>query len=141
MSNVYQMWQPPPRPGSLDVQPSGPNDGGVNERVAKLEATVETIRAEIRESSALIGAQIREALADQRVDVARLRADFAESKEGWTRWMIAILLSFALGFVGLWFRTKPDPQPPQAAPAPIIITIPGAQQQAPSTPVVPASQD
>jgi hypothetical protein len=130
---------------SLDSSGGGPNDGSVNERVARLEATVETIRAEIRESSMEIGAKVREALADQRVDVARLRADFAESKEGWTRWMIAILLSFVLGFAGLfaslWVRTQPNPQPPQASPAPIIITVPGAQQQPPPPAVAPQTQD
>lgn len=114
-----------PPSGPIETGGGPPNDGHMDERLAKLEGIIPNLAT--------------------KVDVEALRGDLHKMDASIVRWMIATILTLFLGFAGLFFTMQnsihagmaraAQPAAPVAAPAspPIIIQMPPQQIQAPAT--------
>lgn len=142
----------PPKPPPLDQPPPGGHDGGMEARVARLEAVLPTLAA--KSDVAELRADMRIGFADLRADThkgfADLRADMnkgltdlrADTHKGLTdlradthkgvietqRWMVATVLGMMIGFGGMFMGMtnnlkSPPPQQQQAQPSGTVVPI------------------
>ena len=96
-----------------------PHHGAMDERLVKLEAEMNTVRAEIRASGAETREAVLTAVEKLRADGATLRADTVTQIQGLKVWalggLLAFLVTVILAAVNLFW--KPNSQPQQTTPS------------------------
>lgn len=95
----------------LETGGGGGDSGGMNERVAKLEALIPTLAT--------------------KADIGEVRGDLHKMDASIVRWMIATIVGLFLGFAGLFFTVSNLMKPSSStvtpvSAQPIIIQVPAA---------------
>lgn len=105
-------WVGPPQ-ASLDRDGGGPHDGGMETRVAKLEAVIPTLAT--------------------KADMAELRSDFHKSTNELIKWIVGTaFVGIALFITIMAFvlnNAVPKVATPSGQPAPIVIQVPAPPPQ------------
>lgn len=104
---------PPPKPPSPGQQGTGRDNGGMEDRVAKLEEFTHDARDRLTR-------------IETRLDQTATKSDLHEAMNGMVKWMVGTAVG--LGVAGITVMTfvlnNAAPKAPPATPAPIVITIP-----------------
>lgn len=121
-SNVYPFEHKKTGPAKVDAGGEPPHDGDMRERVAKLEAGMDTIRAEIRAAGAETREAVLSAVERLRADGEKVRADTMIQIHGFKVWVLAGVLGFLvtalLAIAGIVFKPTSAPQIIQVPPYP-----------------------
>ena len=102
-SNVYSgPWIERP----VDAGGGGPHDGDMRERVARLEATVDTIRAEIRAGAAETREAVNTSAAALRADFQSLRTDTNKDVLGIKLWILGGVVATLIAILSYLFHLE-----------------------------------